>query len=287
MKHGVKMLRIKQGILDTYVFLLSRTLSNLHSLLNTLPLGRLSTTRGLELIWDKKTTCETSEGPLYFHSLNSLCHFRATTIFTKEPETISWIESMESNSIFFDVGANIGLYSVYAAHRNVQTFAFEPSPFNIEVLFRNITSNQLNQFCTVLPISLSSETKVDKFFMSRSDMKWGGAHNSVMYDIGYDGNPLVDPLETKAISFSLDEAIEMFQIPNPTHLKIDVDGLEMEILRGAKNSLKAVKSILIEVSHLYLEQFKEIEDFLTSNNYLLVSQTTDNPRTSNQIWTVK
>ena len=281
------MVRIKQKVLGAYVFMLSGFLLKLYSFFNALPLGRVSTTRALELIWEEKTTCQTSEGPLYFHSMNSLCHFRATTMFTKEPETISWIESMESNSIFFDVGANIGLYSVYAAHRNIQTYAFEPSPFNIEVLFRNIISNELNQFCTVLPISLSSLTKVDKFFMSRSDMKWGGAHNSVMFDLGYDGNPLIDPVETKAISFSLDDAIERFKIPNPTHLKIDVDGLELEVLKGAKNSLKTIKSILIEVSHLYREQFNEIEHFLTANNYQLVSQTTDNPRTSNQIWNIK
>jgi FkbM family methyltransferase len=87
-------------------------------------------------------------------------------------------------------------------------------------------------------------------------MNWGGVHNSVMHDIGYAGNPLVVPFETKAISFSLDGAIKKFQIPNPSHLKIDVDGLEMEILRRAKKSPKAIKSILIEVSHLYADQFK-------------------------------
>ncbi len=284
---GVQMLKIKQKVVDTYIFLLGRCLLSLYLLINTLPLGRLSTTLGLELIWDQKTRCKTSKGSLYFHSPNSLCHFRAKTLFTKEPETILWIEGMDENAIFFDIGANIGLYSVYAAHWNVRTYAFEPSPFNIEILFRNVNSNELSELCTVFPISLSSKTKLDKFFMSRSDMKWGGAHNSVMYNLGYDGNSLVNPLETKAISFSLDEAIRIFQIPYPTHLKIDVDGLEMEILRGAKETLQEIKSILIEVSPLYSEQFLEIEEFLIDNNFQLVSQTSDNPRTSNQIWNSK
>lgn len=270
-----------------YISILGNTLSKFYALLNTLPLGRLSTTRGLEKIWDQKSEVISQLGPLKYHSPNALCSFRVETLFTKEPETIAWIDKMETGTVLFDVGANIGMYSVYAAQRGVQTFAFEPSPFNIEILFRNIVSNDLHDICVVIPISLSSKTKLDNFYMSKNDMKWGGAHNSIMSNLGFDGNPLENPLTTKALSFNLDEVIKLFKLPNPTHLKIDVDGLEMEILRGACDSLKFVTSILIEVSPLFSEQSLEIEKFLYANNFRLVYQTRDNPRTSNQIWQAK
>ena len=66
---------------------------------------------------------------------NSLNSYRAKTFSSKEPETLEWIESFNKKSIFWDIGANIGLYSIYAAkYNNVQVYAFEPSVFNLEFL---------------------------------------------------------------------------------------------------------------------------------------------------------
>ena len=54
---------------------------------------------------------------LKFYSPNRLNNFRINTFFTKEPETINWIDNFEEDTIFFDIGANIGLYSCYAAKK--------------------------------------------------------------------------------------------------------------------------------------------------------------------------
>ena len=48
--------------------------------------------------------------------------WRARTYLTKEPETINWIDGFKKNEVFFDVGANIGLYSIYAAKKNCKVF---------------------------------------------------------------------------------------------------------------------------------------------------------------------
>ena len=50
-----------------------------------------------------------------FYTPNELCAFRVKTFYSKEPETIDWINSFKENKIFWDIGANIGLYSCYAA----------------------------------------------------------------------------------------------------------------------------------------------------------------------------
>ena len=80
---------------------------------------------------------------------NDIIKWRLDSLFSKEPETLEWIDSFESNKgediIFWDIGANIGLYSIYAAqkHKNIIIYSFEPSTSNLRVLSRNISINEL------------------------------------------------------------------------------------------------------------------------------------------------
>ena len=73
---------------------------------------------------------------------NKLLNWRVDTFFTKEPETLEWIDNFEKkeNLIFWDIGANIGLYSIYNSLKNPKstTIAFEPSSSNLRILTRNI-----------------------------------------------------------------------------------------------------------------------------------------------------
>ena len=76
---------------------------------------------------------------LILHTPTYLTNYRYRTFFSKEPETIEWIDNFEKNSVFFDIGANVGLYSIYASMcKNSKVFSFEPSFFNLELLARNI-----------------------------------------------------------------------------------------------------------------------------------------------------
>ena len=76
---------------------------------------------------------------LKFYCPNRVNKFRIESFFTKEPETLDWINSFKNNSVFFDIGANIGLYSCYAAdQRNCKVIAFEPSVFNLDLLSKNV-----------------------------------------------------------------------------------------------------------------------------------------------------
>ena len=65
----------------------------------------------------------------------------STYLLTKEPETLEWIDQFKGDKIvFWDIGANVGLYSIYAAlkHKDIQIISFEPSVNNLRVLSRNI-----------------------------------------------------------------------------------------------------------------------------------------------------
>ena len=70
---------------------------------------------------------------LQVYTPNALCAFRAETFSTKEPETLEWIEEFGANgAVLFDIGANIGLYSIYHSVLNKgRVIAFDPSFFNL------------------------------------------------------------------------------------------------------------------------------------------------------------
>src|SRR6516225_6500482 len=58
---------------------------------------------------------DTKRGRVVFYCLGDLALWRARTLLAKEPETIEWIDSFRAGDVFWDVGANVGLYSLYAA----------------------------------------------------------------------------------------------------------------------------------------------------------------------------
>src|SRR4029077_1974122 len=81
--------------------------------------------------------------------------WRVDTLFEKEPITIEWISNFKSDDVLVDVGANVGMYTVWAAKtRGVRVFAFEPEAQNFALLNRNIFFNDLgdsvNAYCLAI-----------------------------------------------------------------------------------------------------------------------------------------
>ena len=212
---------------------------------------------------------------------NGLCYWRAKTFSTKEPETLKWIDGFKKKSIFWDVGCNIGLYSIYAAKKGSEVYGFEPSFFNLEVIARNINLNSLKNF-SVLPIALSDTTKMSELKLTSSI--WGSAHSTFDKNYGGDGNKINEEIIYNTIGFSMDKILETLKIPNPDYIKIDVDGIEHLILKGGKNVLKNSKSILIENSINFTEQNKEINKILEELKFKLISEEFLEKDYSNQIW---
>ena len=86
--------------------------------------------------------------------------------------------------------------------------------------------------------------------------------------------------------FNLDSICETFGIEQPKYLKIDVDGLEFNIIKGAKSVLKNIQSLLIEVDKTQLNQEKDIFNFLANQGFYLEKNDFEmqSSPTSNQIW---
>ena len=114
---------------------------------------------------------------------NELNHFRVTTFATKEPETLEWIDQLPEGCVLWDIGANVGLYTVYAAlRRNCHVVAFEPSVFNLELLTRNLHLNGLHQQVTLLPLALSD--KMGSNLLRMTSTEWGGGTFDIWFRCG-------------------------------------------------------------------------------------------------------
>lgn len=190
---------------------------------------------------------------LKFVTPNALNAWRVDTFSTKEPETLRWIDVMPRGATLWDIGANVGLYTCYAAKaRDCRVFAFEPSVFNLELLARNIFLNDLIDKVTIVPLALSDELASSVMRMTTTE--WGGALSTFGREFGWDGKAIRQVFEYRTLGLSIDDAVEQLRLPVPDFVKMDVDGLEHFILRGGPNVLSHVKGILIEVNDDFREQ---------------------------------
>jgi len=163
-----------------------------------------------------------------------------------EPTTLTWIDEATENSVLWDIGANIGSYVIYAGlKKNMKVVAFEPSPFNIEFLSRNIWLNNLESQVTVVPNPLSSDVAQAKLLMK--SIEWGNSGSTFGENYAENGQPIEVEFEYQTIGFSMDQALTWLGLAQPDYIKLDVDGIEGLILSGGKTVLSKVKSLLVEV----------------------------------------
>jgi FkbM family methyltransferase len=216
---------------------------------------------------------------------------RSDTFFTKEPETLEWIDSMHVGAVLWDIGANIGLYSCYAAKvKKSQVYAFEPSVFNLELLARNIYLNGHVEQVTIIPLPLSEYISINTLNMTSMEM--GGAMSTFAKEFGDDGNSLAKVFEFTTLGLSMDDVISFFNIPQPDFIKMDVDGIEHLILKGGASVLDKVHGVLIEVNDDFSQQAEDVKRRLISAGLTLlekrqsemVSETVRFGNTYNQIW---
>jgi FkbM family methyltransferase len=191
----------------------------------------------------------TRDGKEYrFHCPNELTRWRAETFFTKEPETIDWIDGFKQGDVLFDIGANVGLYSIYAAKRGIRVVAFEPESQNFALINRNLFLNGLADDVIGLNVAISDKDGMDYLFMP--DFQPGGALNNVGEAVDLHHKEFKPHFKQGVITFSLDSFISHYPDYFPTHIKLDVDGLEAKIICGAEKTLRdpRLKSLLIEIN---------------------------------------
>ena len=204
---------------------------------------------------------QTPHGPLLCKAGHGRLLWRAQTFFTEEPHTVAWLDRLRPDDVYWDIGANVGLYAVYAAKfRRCRTIAFEPESQNYALLVENIVINGVSRNCLPAIIALSDGTSVSRLRVRY--VTKGGAFNMFEGALGQNGD--AEPASFQAaqsyekhqgfeqllFGSSVDELVRTHGLPAPTHIKLDVDGLEPNIIAGAMETIRSggVRSILVELN---------------------------------------
>jgi len=174
---------------------------------------------------------------------------RAKTYSAKEPDTLDWLDKFEPDSCYFDLGANIGQYSLYPVKKHgnkIRVYSFEPQSINYYLLNKNIYLNKLVNNITPYCIAVSGKSEFSKLYIPKfipggnrsqfgeadmKNMKNQTSHTQGMFGV------------------TLDDLCSIWNFPLPNYIKIDVDGIEIPIIKGAMNVLgnHAVKSVIVEL----------------------------------------
>lgn len=184
-----------------------------------------------------------------FFTPSTMALLRVQTIYEKEPWTLEWIAGFEEDDVFLDCGANVGMYSIWAAAtRRAHVYAFEPESQNYAILNRNIRLNGVGDRVTAYCAGLSDRSGLSTLHMTELDP--GGSCSAMGEPLDYKQEPMKVAYRQGCVSATLDELVSAGAIPAPDHIKIDVDGIEPKVIAGARNTLAdpTVKSLLIETN---------------------------------------
>ena len=162
----------------------------------------------------------------------------------KEPWTVRWIEeSVRPGDVLYDVGANVGSYSLIAAAQpveNLRVVAVEPGYASYAALCDNVALNGFEETVTPLPVVLSDRTGL-------ADLAYRSIEPGAAEHPPQAGASAV--YRQPVLSFRIDDLVSQIGLPAPTLLKIDVDGAEAPVLAGAPLTLAspALRSVLVEI----------------------------------------
>jgi FkbM family methyltransferase len=186
---------------------------------------------------------------MVFATPSALAHWRVRTIREKEPWTLEWIARFAPGEVLVDCGANVGMYTIWAAvTRGARVLAFEPEAQNYALLNRNIRLNNVQELVSAYCLALSDRAGVSALHMG--DLRAGASCHSVGDALDYRHQPMQVAFSQGCVSQTLDELLASGAIPVPNHLKIDVDGFEPRVVAGARRTLRepALRSVLVETN---------------------------------------
>lgn len=159
----------------------------------------------------------------------------------KEPETVAWLEkNIGPNDTLYDIGANVGAYSLIAAARTHGTrsvYAFEPNHGNFSDLCKNIALNGFENAIVPFYIALTDSSHL--------------AHEGYTGIAADAGVSLAKGKRSLGVpSFALDALIPALSLKRPTLIKLDVDGAEMSVIQGAQKTFAhpKLRSVLVEIN---------------------------------------
>ncbi len=199
-----------------------------------------------------------------FAMLSEMALYRVMSFETKEPETVKWISGFEPEDVFVDIGANMGLYTIFASvFARARVFSFEPESQNYALLNRNILLNKVSERVVAWCCAMSDERKFDRLYLSQTEV--AGSGHEFGAEVTPELKPTKAPYAQGCMSAALDDLVAGGVVPQPRHVKIDVDGFEHLVVAGALKTFEnpELSSVLIEISPHIDEHAKLVSDMKT------------------------
>jgi FkbM family methyltransferase len=184
-----------------------------------------------------------------FSTPNAYTKFRVDTLRSKEPDTIAWIAGFQSDEVLVDIGANVGMYTIWAAKtRGMRVYAFEPESQNYALLYKNIVLNGMSDQVVAYCLALSDESSFSRLYLS--EFLAGGSCHTFGEKLDHRLEHRPSKYSQGCISATLDHLVATGVVPMPNHIKVDVDGLEHKVINGCRNVLSdpRLKSVLVEIN---------------------------------------
>ena len=203
--------------------------------------------------------------PFQLDVSDPLSAWRANSFWSKEVETLQWLKFFanfreESLNTLIDVGANIGIYSLYwlSLSKSLRTISCEPFPENLRLLKLNLSLNEFENRAMIIDQPLYSSSSEGQLYApdnrpGSSGSQFGPIHKESSSE------------SARVQSTTLDKIYGDYAAG--CILKVDVDGLDYEILKGGTQSLKSgkIESVLVEASE---QVHSEISNFLNDFNFV-------------------
>jgi FkbM family methyltransferase len=190
---------------------------------------------------DSTLAVETPKGTLFFVLLGKTSAGRAMTVLTKQPATIEWIDSFAPGSVFWDIGASVGVFSLYAGlATDARIVAFEPAAVNYYLLAANCEVNRLHERVDCLLVGVGRQRSIARLEVSQFRPARSFSFRGKR-DERY-------AARQAAIVLSIDELVEDYGVPCPNYIKIDAPGASEDIIAGAVRTFRRP-----EVRQIHLE----------------------------------
>ncbi len=171
-------------------------------------------------------------------------------------EMLFLLHTLNSDDLFVDVGANVGVFTILASGvKKARSISFEPLPATYQNLRNNIAINHLDKNVSTYNLGVGNKKEILKFTENLNS-----SVNHVILNSSEHVNNVVD--------IPVDSLDNILKNENPFFLKIDVEGFESKVIEGAYNTLsnKNLKVIVIELNGL--SQHFGFDDRETHNTLL-------------------
>ncbi len=199
---------------------------------------------------------------------------RCLKLFAKEPGTVAWIDSsVKEGQIFYDIGANIGVYTIFAARKvgpAGKVYAFEPHAANFARLIDNVIQNGLQQ--VVVPCSFALDSGEGFAPFAYDSARAGTSHSQLLSSAPVGQDERGADIDELKFATTVDFLVNAGRIAPPHHVKIDVDGNEHRILDGMANLLRSPHSPLTLQVELNEPHAAASEALLKEQGYTLVEK---------------